>query len=181
MLALPRKMASPVNIRHASGTSGAVAGSGLPRGPELRSGAGDAFRPYLEAEAHPGAVKHARRAAGHTLTIWRLGHVADGAELVVNRELVANAVTAAPGTTTAAPVALYLALESGRLFALVRGGFPQPPARRAGYGFRQWLTTQPALAGRLRAPRQPVDDPHAPTRVRPVICAPDRTPGTNPS
>jgi anti-sigma regulatory factor (Ser/Thr protein kinase) len=116
------------------GTPGTVTGPGLPAGPEPRSAAGGAFRFYLAAEAHPGAVPHARRAARNTLTTWRLGHIADDVELVVS-ELVTNAVQA---TQAAAPVvqvvAVYLALDLDRLFVLVWDCCPQPPVHRGHAG-----------------------------------------------
>ena len=100
--------------------------------PEPHSGAGGAFqrhRSYVEAGAHPGAVPYIRRHTRQTLAAWRLGHVADDIELVVS-ELATNAVTATIGMQAAAPVALYLALERGRLYVLVWDACPDLPARR---------------------------------------------------
>jgi anti-sigma regulatory factor (Ser/Thr protein kinase) len=99
---------------------------------EQCSGAGGAFhahRSYLEAGAHPGAVPYIRRHTRQILAAWRLGHVADDIELVVS-ELVTNAVTATLGMQAAASVALYLALERGRLFVLVWDCCPDLPTRR---------------------------------------------------
>jgi len=45
-------------------------------------------------------------------------------------ELATNAVTATIGMQAAAPVALYLALERGRLYVLVWDACPDLPARR---------------------------------------------------
>src|SRR5437879_6042694 len=102
-----------------SGTPGIGTGPNLPCGPEPCSGAGGAYRCYLEAEAQPGAVPAARRAARQALAAWGLDHVAPDAELVLS-ELLTNAVQA---TLAAAPpadvVAAYLALDLDRLFVLV--------------------------------------------------------------
>ncbi len=53
-------------------------------------------RSYLELAAAPGAVPRARRHTRHMLAAWKLGHLADDAELVVS-ELLTNAVRATPG------------------------------------------------------------------------------------
>jgi anti-sigma regulatory factor (Ser/Thr protein kinase) len=102
---------------------------------EPRPDAGGAFharphRSYLEAGAHPAAVPYVRRHTRQTLAAWRLDHVADTVELVVS-ELITNSVTATLGMQAAAPVALYLALECGRLFALAWDCCPDLPVVRA--------------------------------------------------
>jgi anti-sigma regulatory factor (Ser/Thr protein kinase) len=103
-----------------------------------RSVAGGAFHPrahrsYVEAAAHPGAVPYVRRHTRQTLAAWRLGHVAADVELVVS-ELVTNAVRATLAMQAAAPVALYLALEHGRLYALAWDCCPDLPVLRAPAG-----------------------------------------------
>src|SRR6266568_3188590 len=86
-------------------------------------------RSYLELAAAPGAVPRARRHTRHMLAAWKLGHLADDAELVVS-ELLTDAVRATPGMPPAAPVALYLAAEHDRLTVMVWDACPQPPVRR---------------------------------------------------
>jgi hypothetical protein len=44
-------------------------------------------RSYLELAAAPEAVPYARRYTRHTLAAWKLGQVADDAELVVSDSL----------------------------------------------------------------------------------------------
>jgi len=99
---------------------------------EPRPGAGGpvhAHRSYLEAAAHPGAVPYVRCHTRQILAAWRLGQAADDIEIVVS-ELVTNAVRATLLVRAAAPVALYLALENGRLYVLVWDASPELPARR---------------------------------------------------
>jgi anti-sigma regulatory factor (Ser/Thr protein kinase) len=74
-------------------------------------------------------VPYIRRHTRQTLAAWRLGHAADEIEIVVC-ELVTNAVRATLSVRAAAPVALYLAVEHGRLYVLVWDASPQLPARR---------------------------------------------------
>jgi len=120
-----------------SGAPGTVTGPILSAGRGSHSGAqGDAetngsrpHRSYVELAAHPGAVSHARRCTRQALAAWRLDSIADDAALVVS-ELVTNAVTATLEMQAAAPVALYVALEHGRLYVLVWDCCPDLPARR---------------------------------------------------
>jgi anti-sigma regulatory factor (Ser/Thr protein kinase) len=118
-----------------SGIPGTVTGSDIPGGPEPAFGAGDAFharkahRCYLEVAAEPAAVPYARRCARRMLAAWKLGPVADDAELVLS-ELMTNAVQATPGTPPAAHVVLYLAADPGRLTLLVWDACPEPPRHR---------------------------------------------------
>src|SRR6266567_5227708 len=98
---------------------------------ESRPGAGGAFHPrarrsYLEAGAHPGAVPYVRRVTRQILAAWRLDSIADDIELVVS-EIVTNAVRATLAQQAAAPVALYLALERGRLYVLAWDCCPDLP------------------------------------------------------
>jgi anti-sigma regulatory factor (Ser/Thr protein kinase) len=84
-------------------------------------------RCYLAMRAQPASVGHARHAVRHTLTVWRLDQITDDTQLVVS-ELLTNAVQAARTTPAAVQiVALYLALDSGRLFVLVWDACPQLP------------------------------------------------------
>jgi anti-sigma regulatory factor (Ser/Thr protein kinase) len=99
---------------------------------EWRPGAGGAFHPrahrfYAEIGAHPGAVPYARHCARQALAAWKLGGIADDAELIAS-ELVTNAVAATRGMQAAAPVALYLAADPGRLTVLVWDACPGLPA-----------------------------------------------------
>ena len=117
-----------------SGAPGTVTGPVLSAGPGFRAGAGSACQPrphrlYAELGAHPGAVPYARRCTRQALTAWRLGSIADDIELVVS-ELVTNAVRATLAMQAAAPVALYLALERGRLYALAWDCCPDLPMLR---------------------------------------------------
>lgn len=145
------------------GAPGIVTGPGPAACPEPRSGAGDAYRYYFEAEARPAAVPAARRAVRQALAAWGLGHVADDAGLVLS-ELLANAVAA---TQAAAPagqmVAAYLALDLDRLFVLAWDPSPDLPVRRGpagdaetGRGLEivsaiadQWGTVTPAAGGKV--------------------------------
>ena len=118
-----------------SGAPGTIAEPVVSAGPGSRSGADSSCQPrphrlYVELAAQPGAVPYARRCTRQALTAWRLGHVADDLELVVS-ELVTNAVRAAPGMQAAVPVALYLALERGRLYVLAWDCCPDLPVLRA--------------------------------------------------
>jgi anti-sigma regulatory factor (Ser/Thr protein kinase) len=118
-----------------SGAPGTVTGPVVSASPGSSSGAGSACHPrphrlYVELAAHPGAVPYARRCTRQTLAAWKLGGIADDVELVVS-ELVTNAVRAARGMQDAAPVALYLALERGRLFVLAWDCCPDLPVLRA--------------------------------------------------
>jgi anti-sigma regulatory factor (Ser/Thr protein kinase) len=118
-----------------SGAPGTVAGPVVSARAGSCAGAGSACHPrphrlYVELAAQPGAVPYARRCTRQALAAWRLGHLADDIELVVS-ELVTNAVRAARGMPGAAPVALYLALERGRLFVLAWDCCPELPVLRA--------------------------------------------------
>jgi len=102
---------------------------------ESRPSAGGAFHPrahrsYLELIAAPGAVPYARRCIRQTLAASKLGGIADDVELVIS-ELVTNAGRATLSMQAAAPVALYLALERGRLYALAWDCCPDLPVLRA--------------------------------------------------
>lgn len=112
-----------------SGTHGTVDGPTYHGGPELGSGTVGAFRCYLEAEAHPGAVPAARHAARQALAEWCLDHISDDTEVVLS-ELLTNAIRA---TQAAAPpgqfVAVYLALDLDRLFILVWDCCQELPVR----------------------------------------------------
>ncbi len=88
-----------------------------------------AHRSYVEVTAAPGAVPYARRCTRQALAAWELGQVADDAELVVS-ELVTNAVRATARKQRAAPVALYLAADPGRLTLLVWDACSELPAHR---------------------------------------------------
>jgi anti-sigma regulatory factor (Ser/Thr protein kinase) len=123
-----------------TGVPGTVTGPGtLPGGPEIRSSAGDAFhdspgppvshRSYLELPAEPVSVPRVRRHTRQTLAAWQLGHIAGDTELIVS-ELITNAIAATLAVDAAAPVALYLAADDGRLYVLVWDCCPQPPAKR---------------------------------------------------
>jgi anti-sigma regulatory factor (Ser/Thr protein kinase) len=102
---------------------------------QSRPGAGGAFQPqahrcYLEAGAHPGSVPYVRRHTRQILAAWRLDSIAEDVELVVS-ELVTNAVRATLAVQAAAPVALYLAVEHGRLYVLAWDCCPDLPVPRA--------------------------------------------------
>ena len=88
-----------------------------------------AHRSYVEVAAAPGAVPHARRCTRQALAAWELGQVADDAELVAS-ELVTNAVRATARKQRAAPVALYLAADPGRLTLLVWDACSELPVHR---------------------------------------------------
>jgi anti-sigma regulatory factor (Ser/Thr protein kinase) len=87
-------------------------------------------RSYLELEAEAGAVPYARRHTRHTLAAWQVGDIAEDAELIVS-ELMTNAVRATLEMPDTAQVALYLALEHGRLTLLVWDACPELPVQRA--------------------------------------------------
>ena len=118
-----------------SGAPGTVTGPAVSSIPGSSCGAGSACHPrphrlYVELAAQPGAVPYARRCARQALAAWKLGGIAPDIELVIS-ELVTNAVRAARGVQGTAPVALYLALERGRLFVLAWDCCPELPVLRA--------------------------------------------------
>ena len=71
-------------------------------------------------------MPYVRRHTRQILAAWRLDSIADDIELVVS-EIVTNAVRATLAQQAAAPVALYLALERGRLYVLAWDCCPDLP------------------------------------------------------
>lgn len=120
----------------ATGTPGTVTRTSCHGGPELRSAAGGALtaRSYLEAGAVPASLPYIRRHTRRTLAAWEIGPAADDIELVTS-ELATNAITATLAMTPpGALVALYLAMEAGRLSVLVWDCCPEQPVHRAQAG-----------------------------------------------
>jgi anti-sigma regulatory factor (Ser/Thr protein kinase) len=122
---------SPCIVHESCPLPGGDPGISLPgaggafRAPESEA----AHRTYLELDADPGAVPHARRYARQTLVAWCLGHLADNFEVVVS-ELVTNAIEATLALRAAAPVTLYLAAADGSLYVLVWDCCQEAPAQR---------------------------------------------------
>ena len=88
-----------------------------------------ARRTYLELEAHPAVVAHARKFTRNTLGRWELSHTADNAELIVS-ELLANAITATERMPFRAHVGALITADPRQLLLLVWDASPEPPVRQ---------------------------------------------------
>jgi anti-sigma regulatory factor (Ser/Thr protein kinase) len=81
---------------------------------------------FLELAAVDSAVPWGRRHARQVLQEWGIGHLGDGAELLVT-ELITNAVTASREMTQVCAVRLWLLSDSARILILIWDGSPDPP------------------------------------------------------
>jgi proline iminopeptidase len=79
-------------------------------------------RHYADFPPHPASASEARRHVRATLTIWRLPHLIDSAQLLVS-ELIGNAVKAA----TTSPIRLTLDPSPSHLLIEVWDPDPAPP------------------------------------------------------
>ncbi|MEO3813553.1 ATP-binding protein [Sphaerisporangium sp. B11E5] len=82
-------------------------------------------RHYADFPPHPASASEARHHVRATLTIWRLPHLIDTAQLIVS-ELITNAVKA----TTTCPVRLTLDPSPPHLLIEVWDPDPTPPSPR---------------------------------------------------
>lgn len=119
----------------ASGSTGAVShhppGSRPAGVPEPDSGAGTAFQGWphassLEFAGLPSAVPCGRLHTRQVLWEWRLGHLADDAELLVS-EILSNAVKASWSPAGAGLIALRLLADDKRLVIEVWDHSPRDP------------------------------------------------------
>jgi anti-sigma regulatory factor (Ser/Thr protein kinase) len=88
-----------------------------------------ARRTYLEVEAHPAVVTHARKLTRNTLALWELSHTVDNAELIVS-ELLTNAITATESMPFRAHVGVLITADPSQLLLLVWDPSPELPVRQ---------------------------------------------------